>query len=130
MLVLRGVFRDTSRNVNHNGAEVALRGDGTGLSGASVDRHIAHEKKTTDLNGSAFGLTVLMTNDAPGSTQSRVSYDRTGKIAISTRRSPGSESSSAPPPRTPTQRGQTKPSSIWRATSSPHCVRRSAPRRD
>jgi len=83
MLVLRGVvFADASRNANHNGAEVALRGAGTGLfGGASVDHHIARAKGTADLNGNAFGLVVPMTNDAPGSTQSRVSYDKTGKIA-------------------------------------------------
>lgn len=83
MLVLRGVsFADTARNVNHNGAEVALRGDGTGIfGGASVDHYVAKAKNVADLNGNAYGLTIPMTNDAPGSTQSRVSYDRTGKIA-------------------------------------------------
>lgn len=83
MVVLRGVsFEDKNRNANHNGAEVALRGSGTGIfGGASVDHHIAKAKNCADLNGNAFGLVVPMTNDAPGGTQSRVSYDKTGTIA-------------------------------------------------
>jgi len=83
MVVLRGVsFEDKNRNSNHNGAEVALRGSGTGLfGGASVDHYLAKAKSCADLNGNAFGLVIPMTNDAPGSTQSRVSYDKTGTIA-------------------------------------------------
>jgi hypothetical protein len=83
MAVIRGMrFADDGRNFNHNGAEVALRGNGTGLfGGASVDHFIAKAKATADLNGNAYGLVVPMTNDAPGTTQSRVSYDFSGKIA-------------------------------------------------
>ncbi len=83
MVVLRGVsFEDKNRNSNHIGAEVALRGSGAGLfGGPSVDHYLAKTLGCADLNGNAFGLVVPMTNDAPGSTQSRVSYDRTGAIA-------------------------------------------------
>jgi hypothetical protein len=81
--VVRGMkFADGSRNSNHNGAEVALRGNGTGLfGGASVDHYIAKAKGTVDVGGNGYGLVVPMTSDAPGTTQSRVSYDLGGKIA-------------------------------------------------
>jgi hypothetical protein len=82
-LLVRGMrFADGARNSNHNGAEVSLRGTGGSLfGGASLDHFVARAKQSTDEGGNAFGLVVPMTNDAPGTTQSRVSYATAGSVA-------------------------------------------------